>query len=257
MSRFRELFANKKPFIGYLTAGDGGIEYSVECAKALISGGIDILELGIPFSDPVADGPVIEKAHQRALVEGITPDKVLKIIENIRLFTEVPILIMSYYNPLLQKGKMYLKKLKRAGCDAILTLDLPLLSQQEPFLLNMIEEGLIPIFLVTTTTTEKRLAQIDLFGGSFVYYVVHKGTTGVRETLPSDFSQQMQRLRKSIRLPIVAGFGIADQKSAREVLSLADGFVVGSAFVSLIEKRVAPEALTAFAQSIDPRTTVS
>jgi tryptophan synthase alpha chain len=257
MNRISKIFQKKQPFIGYLTGGDGGVDYFVKCALALIDGGVDILEIGLPFSDPVADGPVIESAHKRALENGTTSSTLLEIARALRKRTETPLILFSYYNPLLQKGELYLQALKAAGFDAVLVVDLPapaLSCDQEPFFKSLKAAELLPILLVTPTTDQKRLIQIDKSAEGFLYYVSQKGTTGVRAKLANDFSFQMARIRKHTKLPIAAGFGIADQESAKAALLDADGFVVGSAFVKLMERHVDPHELTLLAQAIGPRS---
>lgn len=239
----------KKPFIGYLTGGDGGIEYSVECALALLRGGVDILEIGLPFSDPVADGPVIARAHTRALQAGTKSSDLLTLARRLRQKTEAPLILFSYFNPLLQKGKAYLHELKEAGYDGILIVDLP----SGDFFQEIKGAGLQPIMLASPSSRAARLQEIEKHGEGFLYYVSQKGTTGVRKTLAEDFSEQINRIRPFTKLPIAAGFGIADRASASEALRCADGFVVGSAFVKLMEQRSDPSELQRLAEAIDPR----
>lgn len=256
MNRIEKTFKKTKPFIGYLTGGDGGLEYTVNSALALIEGGVDILEIGFPFSDPVADGPVIQKAHDRALAQGTTSSTLLEIGRRIRTVSDIPLVLFCYFNPILQKGNSYLHKLKSAGYDAILIVDLLIPANpntSEPFFNAIIEAGLLPILLATPSTDDERLIQISKTAKGFLYYVSQKGTTGTRTKLADDFSMQMTRLRKYFQIPIVAGFGIADRASAQSALEYADGFVVGSALVKKIEEKIPPKELTTFAQSIDPR----
>lgn len=256
MNRIEKAFQQTHPFIGYLTGGDGGIDYSVSCALALIEGGVDILEIGLPFSDPVADGPVIQKAHERSLAEGTTSATILEMAKRLRQISDVPLVLFSYYNPLLQKGTQYLHQLKSAGFDAVLTVDLAVPAnpcEAEPFFKAVVDADLLPILLATPSTDHERLVLISKIAKGFLYYVSQKGTTGVRSRLADDFSIQMTRMRQSFQIPIVAGFGIADRASAESALEHADGFVVGSAFVKKMEERVSPKELARFAQSIDPR----
>lgn len=259
MNRIDKTFQKTKPFIGYLTGGDGGLDYSISCALALIEGGVDILEIGLPFSDPVADGPVIQKAHERALAKGTTSATILEIAKRLRQISDVPLVLFSYYNPLLQKGIPYLHQLKSSGFDAVLIVDLavPVNSDDsEPFFKALIDAKLLPILLATPSTDQERLLQISKISKGFLYYVSQKGTTGIRSSLADDFSVQMTRLRECFQIPIVAGFGIADRTSAESTLEHADGFVVGSAFVKKIEEKISPRELAKFTQSIDPRTRI-
>lgn len=255
MHRIDETFKNKKPFIGYLTGGDGGLDYSVACAQALIRGGVDILEIGFPFSDPVADGPVIQKAHERALENRANSTMILEIARRIRESSEVPLVLFSYFNPLLQLGKEYLQQLKTVGYDAVLIVDLPIPFRDEidPFFLEVLNIGLAPILLATPSSSDQRLSQISTYARGFLYYVSHKGTTGVRANLAEDFATKISRMRQHFSIPIVSGFGIGDRESAKEALEFADGFVVGSAFVEKIGEKTPLEELTLFARSIDPR----
>lgn len=256
MNRIDEAFQKTKPFIGYLTGGDGGFDYSVSCALALIEGGVDILEIGLPFSDPVADGQVIQKAHERALSAETTSATILEIAKRLRQVSDIPLVLFSYYNPVLQKGNEYLLQLKSAGFDAVLIVDLPVslnADDSEPFFKALTEAELLPILLATPSTGHERLLRISEIAKGFLYYVTQKGTTGVRSRLADDFSIEMTRLRQYFQIPIVAGFGIADRVSAESSLKYADGFVVGSAFVKKIEEKISPRELSKFAQSIDPR----
>jgi len=258
MNRVTKSFQKRQPFIGYLTGGDGGVDYSVACALALVEGGVDILEIGLPFSDPVADGPVIERAHKRALDGGTTAVTLLEIGRRLRKATDVPLILFSYFNPLLQKGESYLHQLKSAGFDAVLVVDLPapLSSHTEPFFEALKKAGLIPIFLITPSTDEQRLIEIGKIAEGFLYYVSQKGTTGVRHKLAEDFSFQMARMQKAAQLPIAAGFGIASRDTAKAALECADGFVVGSAFVKRMEEKADPVELKTLAMSIDPRNRI-
>lgn len=256
MNRIAKTFQKKRPFIGYFTGGDGGVDYSIESAKALIAGGVDILEIGLPFSDPVADGPVIQRAHQRALENGTTASDLLEIGRRLRKDTEVPMILFSYYNPLLQKGAAFLKQLKSAGFDAVLIVDLAVPDREpesEPFFKALQEADLLPILLATPSTEDARLSHIGKIAQGFLYYVSQKGTTGVRSQLADDFSAQMQRMKRQVPIPVAAGFGIADRASAKAALEHADGFVVGSAFVKLMEARAGFDEIKRLAQSIDPR----
>lgn len=249
MHRLDETFKNKKPFIGYLTGGDGGLDYSVACAKALIHGGVDILEIGFPFSDPIADSPVVQKAHERALESKANSKMILEIARCIRENSQVPLVLFSYFNPLLQLGTQYLQQLKTAGYDAVLILDLPIPFREgetDPFFLEVLNVGLAPILLVTSSSSDQRLSQISTYARGFLHYVSH-------HNLAEDFATQISRMRQHFHIPIVSGFSIGDHSSAKEVLESADGFDLGPAFVEKIGEKISLEELTLFARSIDPR----
>jgi len=251
MNRIEQLFQNKQLFIGYITAGDGGSAYCIDACLQLIEAGVDILEIGLPFSDPIADGPVIQHASERALQANTTPMTILEIARGVRKKSDAPLILFSYFNPLFKKGEAYLHTLKSAGFDAILIVDLP--ASPHPYFHAMKTAGLHPIFMVTPSTDEKRLLQIAKIAEDFIYYACQKGTTGIKETLPDDFSYHISRIRKATDLPIVAGFGIANHTNAQLALQHADGFVVGSAFVHLMGQKVDPAILKQCAQEIDPR----
>lgn len=245
----------KKKFIGFVTAGDGGIDYCVACCMALIAGGVDMLEIGLPFSDPVADGAVIQQSSQRALQAGVTPHTVLEIARCIRQHSAVPLILFSYYNPLLQQGEKYLQQARLAGFDGVLVVDYaPSQYCEDRSFYNTIKScGLFPVLLVAPSTTEERLPLIVKQADGFIYYACQKGTTGVKKSLPQDVASKINLIKSMSDLPVVAGFGIADRVSAAQALSCADGFVVGSAFVKLMADRVDPLALKKLAQQIDPR----
>lgn len=222
-------------FIGYIVAGDGGIDYSIEAALALEAGGVDLLELGIPFTDPVADGPAIQKGMERALKGGMTPDKVLELVKRLRHKTKIPIVLMSYFNPIMQGGKDFLRRAKEAGVGGILIVDLPF--EEKEFRVEELDQ----IFLITPSTTEERMRQIAKGSRGFIYYAIQKGTTGARDSLPEGVKENIQKIKQIASIPVCAGFGIANRESAQQVLSCADGFIVGSAFVDAMEKRLPPK----------------
>jgi tryptophan synthase alpha chain len=252
-NRIEKTFSQTQPFIGYLTAGDGGIEYSVASALAMIKGGVDILEIGIPFSDPIADGPVIQQAHTRALDAGTTMHDVLEIGRRIRAECDVPLVLFSYANPLIRKGINQLGSFKEVGFDALLTVDSTFGDPEDPILLAVRDAGLLSILLATPSTDDERLKHIGKLAEGFLYYVSQKGTTGIRSALAADYHRQMARLRKHIDIPIASGFGIGDRSTAQAALSEADGFIVGSAFVRLMAERKSASEITSFALSMDPR----
>ena len=248
MSRIEKAFEYEDVFVGYLMAGDGGVDYSVRAAMALIRGGVDILELGLPFSDPVADGPVIQAASSRALENKTTPEQVLKITREIRKKSDIPIIIMTYYNPILKGGKDFLVKAKRAGIDGMLVVDLPP-EEGAAYLKMMRELALDTIFLVTPNTPKLRLLQIIQHSTGFIYYACQKGTTGMRKSLPKDLSENIKAIREETQKPVVVGFGIKNKQNAKDVLKIADGFVVGSALIDLIAKKSTLKQIEAKAKS--------
>lgn len=226
MSRISKAFANHNAFIGYLTVGDATKKDFLE----LVSIGVNILEVGIPFSDPVADGPVIQKAMQRALEKGANAESALKMVAEIRKESEVAIVIFTYFNPIQKDFSLFLRKAKEAGADGILIVDLPLEEASEYCRLCG-EIDLDPIFVIAPSTLPARIEEIAKRGKGFLYYACRKGTTGARSDLPADLSEKIAQIRAKSTLPIAVGFGISNRKTADEVLKMADGFVVGSHFV--------------------------
>ena len=226
MSRISKAFAKRDAFVGYLTAGDAGKKEFL----ALLEMGVNVLEIGIPFSDPVADGPVIQKAMERSLNNGTTPEKVLHLVQDLRKETEVPLILFTYLNPIQRDLKGFLSQAKQAGVDGILVVDLPLEESAE--YLEICEEvGLDPIFVIAPSTPPKRIGEIARVAKGFLYYACRKGTTGARKGLPEDLAGKIAQIRAKSALPIAVGFGISDRETGRAILKIADGFVVGSHFV--------------------------
>ncbi len=226
MSRISKAFANKQAFIGYLTAGDA----TKDRFLSLIQMGVNILEIGIPFSDPVADGPVIQKAMQRALERGMTPTKALQLVAELRKETEAALLLFTYFNPIQKNLKRFLEEAKEAGADGVLVVDLPL-EESPLYLLHCKNLNLSPIFVIAPSTPPERIRAICKVAEGFIYYACRKGTTGARSSLPDDLAQKVGQIRSHTHLPIAVGFGISSRETADEVLKIADGFVVGSHFV--------------------------
>lgn len=253
MNNLKEQFNRGPAFIAYITAGQRGLKYSKQAAIALVKGGVDILEIGVPFSDPVADGPVIQRAMNDALASGTNITSVLAMIKEIKAIHDVPIVLFTYYNPLLRVGiKQILTRAKKAGVDGVLVVDLPL-EESAMYFECCATVGIEPICIISPSTSEQRLQLISKQCNSFLYYVCRNGTTGVRDNLPANYSKKMQRIKQIAQKPVVAGFGISNQKLAQLALASADGFVVGSLFVEAIEKGATPDELMTLATAIDPR----
>lgn len=249
MSRIKQAFQNKAK-IAYLTAGDGGISKSVEYFLALEAGGVNLLEVGIPYSDPVADGPVIQAAMERALLAGTTVNSSLEVIRQIRAKSEVAIIVFTYYNPINQDLYSFLHKAKQAGADGVLVVDLPY-EEAASYHHYCRSLGLAPITVIAPSTKPERMKRIlaDLHDG-FVYYACQKGTTGARSGLPEDLSSQLDNVRKASNLPIAVGFGISNAAMVQEILKLADGCVVGSYLVRKLEDEISPKELTKVTQEL-------
>lgn len=253
MSRIGECFeGGRKVFVGYLTVGDGGIGRTVDAAQALLAGGVDMLELGVPHSDPVADGPVIQRAAARALAAGTRLADVLRVASELRALVPAPLLLFSYFNPLRAAGPGFLREAAEAGCDGVLAVDLPP-EEAAPHLAAAADAGLDTPFVVAPSTPAARLALLGRVCSGFAYCVTRPGTTGARASLPEGFGDHMLRLRGCLLQPLVAGFGIADRTSAAQAIEVADGFVVGSAFVAALEQGASARELSALARRLDPR----
>ncbi len=248
--RIKNLFAASKAFIGYLTVGDGGLQRSLAVAHALIAGGVNMLELGVPFSDPIADGPVIQRAAQRALTHHTTLHDVLNLAADIRQEFSGPIILFSYFNPLLRLNpSLWLSQAKACGIDGVLVVDLPYEEAHE-FYCQCLEHDLLPISVITPATEGRRLQNILQQAQGFLYYACRTGTTGIKTALPDDFYQKMLAIKTQTSLPVVAGFGIANSQDAKKVLQHADGFVVGSLFMQALESGVNFSTLTQLARSL-------
>jgi tryptophan synthase alpha chain len=219
---------NEKAFIAYIAAGDPDLTRTVEIALALEEAGTDILELGIPFSDPLADGLVNQLAAQRALEAGATVPGVLECVRQIRRRSQMPIVLYSYLNPLFQFGfEKFHRDAAQAGVDGLLILDLPPEEDQPG-------EGPLHIRLIAPTTPPERIERICAQAAGFIYYVSREGVTGAQKTVASSLGDRVAELRNHTKLPIAVGFGISTPEQAREVAKVADAVVVGSAIVERI-----------------------
>ena len=235
-------------FIAYVTAGDPSPERTPEIVAALERGGVDLIELGVPFSDPIADGPVIQRAAARALQAGTTVPKVLDIARQIRKASEAPLLLFTYLNPVLRYGLEKLARdAKAAGIDGCLLTDVSV-EEAEPYVNAMRAAGLDTVFLAAPTSTERRLKLVAQYSTGFVYLVSRTGVTGEQADLSASLVPLLERMRKVTKLPLAVGFGISTPDQAGAVANLADGVVVGSAIVRQIEDE--PERLEAVARSL-------
>jgi tryptophan synthase alpha chain len=259
MSRIRETFASLKRagrggFIPFITAGDPDIATTERLLIELAAVGADIIELGVPFSDPVADGETIQRASERALRKGITVSDVLSCVSHAKQHIDVPIVLFSYFNPLLSFGRDRLaNEAKEVGVDAVLVTDL-IPEEAESWTETLIQFDLDPIFLVAPTTSDKRLKQIARQARGFIYAVSRAGVTGARDEMPRDAEALVKRVRSVSDLPVAVGFGISTPEQVREVWRFANAAVIGSAFVREIEKLSAKSDLVSrignFARSL-------
>lgn len=221
-------------FVTYLCAGDPDFDTSLAACRAVIEAGTDILELGVPFSDPLADGLTNQLAAQRSLESGMTHEKVMKLVRAVREFSEVPIVFYTYYNLILAHGEeVYAKLAREAGVDGILTLDLPP-EEASSWDAACAAEGLKTVYILAPTTPAARIRKIADTATGFLYYVSRTGVTGERDSLSADLKDKVAQIRKATELPLVVGFGVSRPEHVRDIASVADGVVVGSSIVNCI-----------------------
>ena len=253
MNRIKSLFEQDKAKIAFITAGDGGLEKSFEVAMALIEGGVNLLEIGVPFSDPIADGPVIQRASMRALQHGTSLQDVLQLVTRIRLHTNIPLILFSYFNPILSVlGSSFIADAKQSGIDGILIVDCPF-EEMSDFREQCLAHSIAPIYVITPSTSNNRIRKINQHAKGFLYYACRAGTTGVRDTLPIDLIEKIKLIKSISTLPVVVGFGIANSEMSQCVLEHADGVVVGSRIVQAMEENKQAHELKCLAQTIFAR----
>ncbi len=240
MDRIAETFARTRhekraAFVAYLCAGDPDFDTSLAACRAVIEAGADVLELGVPFSDPLADGLTNQLAAQRALDGGMTAARVFELVRRIRETSQVPIVFYTYYNLVFSNGvDAYVAAAKAAGVDGMLTLDLPPEEAGE-FLTACAKHEVKTVFIVAPTTPASRLPVIGAAATGFIYYVSREGVTGVRDQVATNIPEAVAAIKKHTSLPVVVGFGISTREQVRQVAQAADGVVVGSALVNVIK----------------------
>lgn len=244
MDRIAQAFSharseNRACFVAYLCAGDPNLDTSVEACRALLDNGVDVLELGVPFSDPLADGLTNQLAAQRALESGMNAEKVFELVRRIRAFSQVPVVFYTYYNLVFANGvDAYVRAAHEAGVDGMLTLDLP------PEEAGDVEAackkyGMKTVFIVAPTTPDARLPKIASATTGFIYYVSREGVTGVRDQVAANVPEAVKRIRRAAgALPVVVGFGISTRAHVAQVAAYADGVVIGSALVNCIKENM-------------------
>jgi tryptophan synthase alpha chain len=249
-------FHNRPSLVAYVTCGDPDLATTREIILAAIGAGADVIEFGVPFSDPLADGPVIQRASERALRHGTTLEQVLELASEVRKKSQAGLIIFSYLNPVMRMGvAKFAATAEAAGIDGALITDLPT-EEAEDYLHEMRRRKLATIFLAAPTSTDVRLAQIAKASTGFVYAVSRTGVTGTRKQLPDDARKLVSGLRKHTKLPIAVGFGISTAEQFAAVGQFAEGVVVGSAIVETIERNPGREAI-AVAQFIRQLSAVS
>jgi tryptophan synthase alpha chain len=235
MNRIERAFKNGKAFIPFITAGDPNLLTTEKLVLAMAEVGADLIELGIPFSDPVAEGVVIQRADERALAAGTTTDRIFETVKSIRAKTNVPLAFMTYINPIYAYGSdKFMKNCREAGIDAIIVPDLPFEEKDEikPFCEKF---GIVLISLIAPTSNE-RIGMIAKEAEGFVYCVSSLGVTGVRGEIVTDLGEMIACVKEAKNIPCAVGFGISTPEQAKKIAALADGVIVGSAIVKIVEQ---------------------
>ena len=241
MSRMQGVFSelkekNQKAFVAYITAGDPNLDATQEICNALSQSGVDVIELGVPFSDPLADGPTNQKASERALASGTNLSSILSTVKKLRdSGLETPIVLFSYLNPIYAMGyESFAEECKRVGVDGALVLDLPP-EEAGQYIEVMRRQNIDTVFLASPTTTENRLKLINQESRGFVYYVSRTGVTGVQSDVSDTLDSEVSKVRALVSKPLIIGFGISNPEQAKQIGSLGDGIVIGSAIVKMVE----------------------
>jgi tryptophan synthase alpha chain len=250
--RFRERAdAGELGLVAYITAGDPSLAASEKIVLAAAEAGADVIELGVPFSDPVADGPTIQRASERALRSGTTLAGVIELVRKLRASTQVPLILFTYFNPVLQMGvEKFAEAASAAGADGVLVTDLTP-EEADDYWKALHARGLDTIFLAAPTSTDERVAMIAECSSGFLYLISRTGVTGERESMPEDLPSLARRVRRATKLPLAVGFGISLPEHVSVLGGIADAAVVGSALMAEIEKAPSVnEAATAVANRI-------
>lgn len=256
MTRIDDKFATlraerRKAFVAYIMAGDPDLATSLDLMKGLPAAGVDVIELGMPFTDPMADGPTIQLAGQRALEGGQTLQKTLDMVVEFRKSDKTtPVVMMGYYNPIYSRGvDRFLTDAKAAGVDGLIVVDLPPEEDAE-LCIPARDAGLNFIRLATPTTDNKRLPKVLQNTSGFVYYVSITGITGAAAAQSADVAPEVARIKSQTDLPVIVGFGIRSPETARSIASVADGAVVGSAIVKMVEEKRSVRDILAFVKGL-------
>lgn len=241
MNRIERIFQElkrrkKKAFIPFITAGDPSLKVTEELVLSFEQAGAHIIELGVPFSDPLADGPTIQASSQRALKKGINLTKILNTVARIRQKSQVPIALMTYYNPVFKYGEdRFMRDARRCGVDGVIIPDLPP-EEAKGVIRSARKRGISTVFFLAPTTTQQRIKQIVKASTGFIYYVSLTGVTGSKKHFAAENAAKIRAAKKCTRTPICVGFGIATPTQAKTVSKMADGVIVGSAIIKQIEK---------------------
>jgi len=242
--KFQELKAKKKKaFIAFITAGDPDLKTTEELVLAFEKAGVDIIELGVPFSDPLADGPTIQASYQRTLAKKVTLEKILTTVSHLRKKTQIPIVLMTSYNPVFHYGdEKFVQAAHKSGVDGLIIPDLP--PEEAADILKITkQDDLSIIFLVAPTTKSQRMQYIVKKSSGFIYYVSLTGVTGARKQIAQSYTEQVKAIKKSTNLPVCVGFGVSTPEQVKSISKIADGVIVGSAIVNTIAKNTGKKNL--------------
>lgn len=235
MNKIQNAFKNGKAFIGFLTAGDPNLDKTEEFIMAMEKAGTNLIEIGIPFSDPIAEGKVIEAANVRALSAGTTTEKIFEMVEIIRCKTDIPLVFLTYLNPVLSYGyERFFNRCEQAGIDGIIIPDMPYEEQSE--LLLTAEKNHVYVISLIAPTSENRVIEIAKNAKGFIYLVSSMGVTGVRSEIKTDLESITKTIKTVTNIPVCVGFGISTREQVKSISNFSDGVIVGSAIVKIIEK---------------------
>jgi tryptophan synthase alpha chain len=242
--KFKELKRNKKKaFIVFITAGYPDLNTTAKLIKEFDRIGVDIVELGVPFSDPMADGPIIQESSQQALRKHVHLIDILKLVKKVRPYTKIPICLMTYYNPVFCFGEQgFVREANASGVDGVIVPDLPP-EEGRQFMRLANKSNLDVICFISPTTSAKRIRYICSIAKGFIYYVSLTGVTGPRQQLPSDLKMHLKAIKKVTSKPVCVGFGISGPKQVRQIYSVSDGVIVGSAIVRKIKENIGKPGL--------------
>lgn len=235
MSNIKSAFANGKAFIPFITCGDPDLETTAAVVREAVKNGADLIELGIPFSDPTAEGPVIQGANIRALAGGVTTDKVFDLVEDLRKDVKIPMVFMTYANVVFSYGaERFMKKCKETGMDGIILPDLPYEEKEE--FIDICKEYDVDLISLIAPTSENRIAMIAKEADGFIYVVSSLGVTGTRTEIKTDLASIVSVIRENTDTPCAIGFGISTPEQAKKMADISDGAIVGSAIIKILEK---------------------
>lgn len=251
MNKIHNAFQDKKAFIGFLTAGDPTFEDSYNNIMAMVKAGADLIEIGIPFSDPIAEGPVIQDANVRALSKGMTTDRAFELAARVRESTDIPICFMTYLNPVFKYGyDRFFARCQEIGVDGLICPDMPFEEKHEAA--DVAQKYGVSVISLIAPTSEERIKMIASEAEGFIYVVSSMGVTGVRSEIKTDLGHIMEAVKKYAKVPAAIGFGISRPDQAQKMSGLADGVIVGSAIVKLVAQygSEAPEHIYEYVKSM-------